>query len=422
MAIADQRSCQADAQGVIAIECARERALAGVETVSGDEVAPLAAARGRVTASAILSTHALPPFDQSAMDGYAVRTRDGARGLHCLPIVSRRAAGASASLISADGPAAVRIFTGARIPSGFDAVVMQEECSQADGRVTIRTWPKPGQHVRPAGDDMPAGAVIVDADTLVDARHCSILAASGVPNVHVRRRLRVGVLSTGDELRDPSEPLQGSEIHDSNRAMLLSLVQCNAIDATDLGRIEDKSDRIASVLQKAAREFDVLISSGGVSVGEEDHVHAAVELAGGSLEWLGTSIKPGKPVSVGRLGSANVIGLPGNPVAALVTFLWFARPILQRRMGLRPADPIVVAARAGFDELRKSSRDEFVPVVISGRSSDGYPVVEKRRRAGAARLSSLLGADGFARLPAGERRIVRGDPINLYPFAAAFSL
>ncbi len=423
MAAVDTTSCCTVGHShVIPIETARRRALDHVRTVVGTERVLLAAARGRVTASPVLSGHALPPFDQSAMDGYAVRTGDVAEHSQGIPVVGRRAAGAVTGAIVVEGPAAVRIFTGAAVPEGFDAVVMQENCTRNGASVTVLKWPDLGEHIRPAGNDVREGEVIVQADTLIDARYMAILAAAGVSSVLVRRRVRVGVLSTGDELREPNEPLRRGEIHDSNRAMVLSLVAESSIETSDLGRIEDDPARIADALRSAARDFDVLISTGGVSVGEEDHMGAAVRKAGGTLDWLGTSIKPGKPASVGRLAHANLIALPGNPVSALVTFLWFGRPILRRRMGLHAADPLPVSARAGFDELRKAGRDEFIPVAIDGRDNDGCPVVAKRRPAGSAQLSSLLDADGFARISADRSRVARGDAIDFYPFSTAFSL
>ena len=194
------------------------------------------------------------------------------------------------------------------------------------------------------------------------------------------------------------------------------------MELTDLGRIQDDASFIARAFEAAARDSDIVISTGGVSVGEEDHVRAAVTAAGGKLWPLKAAIKPGKPASVGRLGAANLIGLPGNPVSALVTFMWFARPIISRRMGLQPREPLPVAAIAGFSEMRSTGRDEFTPVVIAGHDSDGRPIVEKRRQAGSARLSSLIEADGFARIPAKQSTISRGDLLRLYTFGADFCL
>lgn len=415
-------SCCADPAAFVSIEIARARAIEGVGAVAGEEVVALRAARGRVTISTVVASHAIPTFDQSAMDGYAVRTCDITEASATLPVVARQAAGPSLGVDMSPAQAAVRIFTGAAVPPGYDAVVMQEACTARAGLVTIAHKPARGEHIRLAGDDVPAGAVIVEAGTLIDARHIAILAAAGLPNIRVRRTVRVGVLSTGNELRDVHEQLRAGEIHDSNREMLMSLLEGPAIKTVDLGRIPDDRTSIAKAFDAATRDLDVVISTGGVSVGEEDHVAAALTAVGGTLSPLKAAIKPGKPASVGRLGAAVLIGLPGNPVSALVTFLWFARAILQRRMGLEPSNPSPVAAVAEFDEIRRPGRDEFVPVVITGRDTAGHPVVEKRRRAGSARLSSLIDADGFARI-SGELSVVsRGDLLSLYAFGADFCL
>lgn len=414
--------CCMDHGTSLSVESAQKRALEGVSGVDGEEIVSLRTARGRVTTSTILAEHALPPFDQSAMDGYTVRTSDFTNGLSTFPVVARQAAGPDGCAAVTGAPAAVRIFTGAVIPMGFDAVVMQEDCRPLTGTVNVLRRPIRGEHIRISGDDVAAGDVIVEARTLIDARHVAMLAAAGAASIRVRRRVRIGVLSTGNELREPNEHLAPGEIHDSNRAMLLSLLESASVDAIDLGRIADNRDVIVKTFEAAAGDFDVIISTGGVSVGEEDHVRAGVMAAGGALEQLNAAIKPGKPASVGRLGATNLIGLPGNPVAALVTFLWFARPMVLRRMGLTPTEPSSFAAVAGFDEIRKPGRDEFIPVVIAGHENDGRVLIDKHRRAGPARLSSLLGADGFARIPRHMSAIAPGDRLYFYPFTPGFSL
>jgi len=406
----------------VSVEVARIRTIEDVTAVVGEEDVPLRAARGRVTVSPVLAEHALPPFDQSAMDGYAVRTRDFDGPTATFPVVGRQAAGQAYWTGEHAESAAVRIFTGAAIPDGFDAVVMQEECASRPGVVRINRRPAPGEHIRLAGDDVAAGAVIVGPDVLVDTRHIAIMAAAGIPRVKVRRRVRVAVFSTGNELREPHEVLVPGAIHDSNRAMLLTLLEAAAVELIDLEQVRDHKSSITEAIAAAARDSDIVISSGGVSVGEEDHVRTAVMAAGGQLWPLKAAIKPGKPASVGRLGAANLIGLPGNPVSALVTFMCFGRPIILRRMGLPPQNLSPIAAVAGFAETRKAGRDEFVPVVITGHDQEGRPIVEKRRRSGSARLSSLIDADGFARIPARHSVVSPGDPLFLYTFSGDFCL
>lgn len=411
-----------DAPGLLSVEAARAVAVEGVAAVSGEEIVPLRAARGRVTVEAVPACHAIPPFDQSAMDGYAVRTRDLTEGPTALPVVARQPAGPTHLANLPEGPAAIRIFTGAPVPAGFDAVVMQEQCDRVANTVTVRKRPAPGEHIRRAGDDVPLAQILLGPDTSIDARHVAMLAAAGVAEVSVRRRVRLAVLSTGNELRNPGETLKSGEIHDSNRTMLMALLASEATEITDLGRIPDSKARISKTIREASSNFDVVISTGGVSVGEEDHVGAAVLEADGSFLPLNASIKPGKPASVGRVGSAVIIALPGNPVSALVTYLWFGRPVLQRRMGLKPELPRPVSAASGFDELRHPGRDEFVPVVIRGHDEQGRPVLDKRRAPGTARLSSLIGADGLARISGHLSAIRRGDPLNFHPFGCDFGL
>jgi molybdopterin molybdotransferase len=415
-------SCCADHSGFVSVEAAREQALAGVVPISRGELIPLHSAHGRIAASAVSASHALPPFNQSAMDGYAVRTRDFADGRATFPVVGRQAAGPQLRDQLPNIPAALRIFTGAPLPADFDAVIMQEHCTRVGDSVTVPKQPTHGDHIRLLGEDVPTGATILQTGTAIDARHIAILAAAGNPAVHVYKRVRVGVLSTGNELREPHEPLAPGEIHDCNRAMLLSLLQGPAVELTDLGRVHDDPATIAEAFHEASSKFDVILSTGGVSVGEEDHVRSSVAAAGGTLASLKASIKPGKPVSVGRLGGANLIGLPGNPVSALVTFLWFARPIVMRKAGIVLDEPRPVPAIAGFDETRHPGRDEFVPVVISGRDGSGRLVIEKTGPGGSARLSSLLGTDGLARIPGTTTRVTRGCPLDLYLFDGLFKL
>lgn len=412
----------ADHAGFVSVEAARKLALDGVLPVAGEELVPLRSAHGRVAASSVSASHPLPPFNQSAMDGYAVRTRDFTAGRATFPVVGRQVAGQQLRDQLPNIPAALRIFTGAPLPADFDAVIMQEHCTRVGETVTMPRQPTQGDHIRLLGEDVPDGAIILTAGTTIDARHIAILAAAGVPAVRVHRQVRVGVLSTGNELREPHEPLAPGETHDCNRAMLFSLLHGPAIDLTDLGCVHDDPAVIAEAFNKASSTYDVVLSTGGVSVGEEDHVRSSVAAAGGTLASLKAAIKPGKPVSVGHLGRANLIGLPGNPISALVTFLWFARPIVMRRAGAVLDEPRPVPAAAGFDEIRHPGRDEFVPVVITGRDGIGRLVVEKTGPGGSARLSSLLGTDGLVRIPGTATAVTRGCPLDLYVFDGSFKL
>jgi molybdopterin molybdotransferase len=415
-------SCCDDHAGYVSVESARKHALEGAAPIRGQELIALHSARGRIAKSNVFARHAVPPFNQSAMDGYAVRTCDFANDVATFPVEGRQAAGLSFGRHLTSGPAAFRIFTGAPTPEDFDAVVMQEHCTQRGVLVTVSKRPQAGDNIRLLGEDVAAGAVVLSAGTRIDARHIALLAAAGVPSVRVSRRVRVAVISTGNELREPQEHLALGEVHDCNRAMLLSLLDDSAVDLTDLGLVPDQPATIADSFMKASCKFDVIISTGGMSVGEEDHLRSAVTAAGGVLSLLKASIKPGKPASVGNLGDAILVGLPGNPVSALVTFLWFARPIVMRRAGLSTEPPRPVPAVAGFDETRKPGRDEFVPVVVSGLDANGQFVLEKPRPRGSARLSSLLDTDGLARIPGSATIVARGQRLDLYRFEGQFSL
>jgi molybdopterin molybdotransferase len=413
-------ACCTEHSDSVSVEIARARALQGVTAVQGDESVPLHQSRGRVTAADVLARHAVPPFNQSAMDGYAVRTRDFSAPAAILPVVGRHAAGPTRATERMTSPSALRIFTGAPVPPDFDAVVMQEHCEATDNSVTMSRRPASGENIRLMGEDVRVGATILEAGTEVDARHVALLASAGVPTVRVRRRVRVAIVSTGNELREPHESLAFGEIHDCNKLMLLSLLDDPAIEVSHLGTVADCREKIAERLFAASREFDVILSTGGMSVGEEDHVRPSVIAAGGTLAPLKASIKPGKPVSVEHLGDATLVGLPGNPVSALVTFLGFARPIVMRRAGADPKAPRPVASIADFEELRHPGRDEFVPISVSGQDDCGRLILGKPRPRGSARLSSLLGTDGLARFPGHLTAVTRGTPLEFYPFTGPF--
>jgi molybdopterin molybdotransferase len=415
-------ACCSEHSDSVSVEIARARALQGVTAIQGDDPVPLHQSRGRIAAADVVARHAVPPFNQSAMDGYAVRTQDFSAPVTNLPVVGRHAAGLTRATERMTSPSALRIFTGAPVPPEFDAVVMQENCEVADNSVTMSSRPKSGENIRLLGEDVPVGATILESGTEIDARHVALLASAGVPTVLVKRKVRVAIVSTGNELREPHESLAFGEIHDCNRSMLLSLLDNPAVEVSHLGTVADCRETIAERFLVASREFDIVLSTGGMSVGEEDHVRSSVIAAGGTLGPLKASIKPGKPVSVGQLGDAMLVGLPGNPVSALVTFLWFARPIVMRRAGADPKEPRPIASVADFEELRRPGRDEFVPINVSGQDDCGRMILGKPRPRGSARLSSLLATDGLARFPGHLTAVTRGTPLEFYPFTGPFHL
>lgn len=406
---------------LINVERARFAAIAGVLPVVGFERLPLCDLLGRILDEDIHASIALPPFDQSAMDGYAVRSSEFSSVPATRRVAGRVAAGHQPSKESYPEGTVVRIFTGAAIPSGFDAVIMQEFCSRDGELVSINHLPTPGEHVRRSGDDVRIGDLLVAKDTLIDPRHIAIMAAGGIALANVRRKLNVGLISTGDELFDTSEILGPAGIHDSNKPMLAAMLARPGITLHDFGHVSDDPDVLAHAFSDAAKTVDVLVSTGGISVGEEDHVQAAIAAKGGYVDPLKAGIKPGKPAAIGRLGDCVLLALPGNPLSALVTFLWFARPVIEKRMGMTPSMPMAIKAHAGFSEHRRPGRDEFVPVAVR-KEDDGTLLATKLGRGGSSRLAPLVSADALARISGNLERIEIGDPLDIYLFSSGFAL
>ena len=403
---------------LISVERARMAAIAGVLPITGSEQLPLADVLGRVLDGDVNSSIALPPFDQSAMDGYAVRSAEFVAIPTARKVTSRIAAGQRPAKDGYPDLSVVRILTGAEVPPGFDAVIMQEFCDRAGDIVSINHQPVCGENIRRAGEDVQAGATLVASGTTVDARHIAIMAAGGIRKVDVRRKVKVGLISTGSELCGTSEELQPGRIYDSNKPMLAALLTRPGIDLHDCGHVTDDPDLLAQAFFNASESIGVLVSTGGISVGEEDHVQAAIASKGGYVDALRAGIKPGKPVAIGRLGNCVLLALPGNPLSALVTFLWFARPVIEKRMGMTPSVPTAIRAQAGFHEERRPGRDEFVPVAMKV-GSDGRLTVSKLGRGGSSRLSPLVTANGLARIPGNLERIQPGEYLDVYPFSGA---
>ena len=313
----------------------------------------------------------------------------------------------------------MRVFTGAPMPPGADTVLMQEDARLEPGGAVLAVPPglKPGANARPAGEDIAGGALALPAGRRLRAPEIGLAAALGLLALPVRRRVRVGVFSTGDELASPGEPLRAAQTYDSNRFTLLALLAGLPADAIDLGILPDRPEAVAAALRQAAGSHDMLLSSGGVSTGEEDHVRAAIEGSGNLVFWR-LAIKPGRPAAMGVVGGVPVVGLPGNPVAAVVTFLHLARPLVLRLAGAAPAPLPRFAARAAFSYRKKGGRREYVRV----RLHPGTPLPEaaKFAREGAGLLSSLTESDAFAELPEEVTAVAPGDIVQVLPFAAVF--
>ncbi|GAA0600101.1 molybdopterin molybdotransferase MoeA [Caenispirillum bisanense] len=385
--------------------------------VTDVEAAPLWAALGRVLARDVVSAVDLPPATNSAMDGYALAAADVAGpdgGETVLPVTGRQAAGRPLEGEARPG-AAVRIFTGAPMPAGCDAVVMQEEVTlQADGRVVIPPGVKPGRNVRRAGEDVAAGAVVLRAGTRLRPQDIAMAAAAGCAGRPVSRPLRVALFSTGDELHEPGTPLPAGGIYDSNRHALRAMLAGLPVTVTDLGRLMDDPAAVRRALEAAALDHDVVMTTGGVSVGEEDHVRQAVEAQGAITFWR-LNIKPGKPVALGRVGETVFLGLPGNPVATAVTFLLVARPILLRLAGAADIRLRRFQVPAGFSYVKKEGRREFIRVRLETRP-DGSTLARLDRGQGSHMISSLVDSHALAELAEDSPGVTEGESLTIIPF------
>lgn len=391
--------------------------LAAARPVDGVEVVDTLAANGRVLAEDQVSLLNVPSADNTQMDGYAVRAADCASDAARLRVAQRIPAGSVGQPL--EPGTAARIFTGALIPPGADAVVMQEQCEADGDQVTVRHAPKEGEWIRRAGEDVRAGSVILPAGTRLRAQELGLAASVGLATLPVRRRLRVAVFFTGDELAMPGEPLKPGAIYNSNRFALRGLLENLGCAFTDYGIVPDSLQATRDTLRKAAREHDLIITSGGVSVGEEDHIKPAVE-AEGRLNMWQIAVKPGKPLAFGavrraedRDGEAFFVGLPGNPVSSFITFLLFVRPFLLRLQGVTGAvEPRTIAMRADFDWPKGDRRNEF----LRARMNDAGGL-ELFPNQGSGVLTSTAWADGLIDNPPGQS-IARGDTVRFIPFAS----
>ncbi len=383
--------------------------LDAARAVEGVEIVPTLAANGRVLAEDVLSTLDVPSADNTQMDGYAVRAADCASGSATLRVAQRIPAGSVGQPLM-PGTAA-RIFTGALIPSGADAVVMQEQCEAVGDSVTVRHAPREGEWIRRTGEDIVAGSVILAAGTRLRGQELGLAASVGLAKLPVRRRLRVAVFFTGDELAMPGEPLAPGAIYNSNRFTLRGLLENFGCEVRDFGIVPDSLEATRATLREAAHGHDLIITSGGVSVGEEDHIKPAVE-AEGRLNMWQIAIKPGKPLAFGQVGEAFFLGLPGNPVSSFVTFLLFVRPFLLRLQGVSGAvEPGGYMLRADFDWTRADRRNEFLRVRIN--SAGGLDLFPNQ---GSGVLTSTVWGDGLVDNPPGNP-IAAGDLVRFIPFA-----
>lgn len=387
--------------------------VAGIETVS------LSEAGGRILAADIAATVDVPPHDNSAVDGYAVFFDDLDPDAETrLPIGGRVAAGETLGRPAKRGEA-IRVFTGAAMPEGPDTVMMQEDCREEAGAVTVAPGIKRGANRRDAGEDVRAGEVVLRRGRRLAPQDIGLAAAAGRPEIKVYEPLRVAVFSTGEEIAEPGGQPKPGGIYDANRYLLIAALRRLGCDIDDLGILPDDERKIAAALAKAAANHDLILTSGGVSTGEEDHVKAAVE-ARGALHFWRLAIKPGRPVAMGQVGKTPIVGLPGNPGAVLVTFLLIARPIILTLAGADASPPARFPVRAGFDYRKKAGRREFVRARLT-RMEDGSPSAEKHGKSGAGILSSMVAADGLVDLDPDTTYLKSGDMVDFLPFSEVLS-
>jgi molybdopterin molybdotransferase len=397
-----------EAVGIIA---ARVTAVQDVETVALEE------ADGRILAGGISAPLPLPPFTNSAVDGYAVRSGDlPPQSEQAFPVAGRVQAGASAGEPLQSGHA-MRIFTGAPMPEDADTVFMQEDVRiDDDGKVVLPAGLRRGANVRPAGEDVAAGRSALAAGQRLRPQDVALAAAFGLTQVDLRRRIRVAVFSTGNELISPGTPRGPAQLFDSNRFMLMAMLRRLGCEVSDLGILADDRAALAWALKQAAGTHDLILTTGGVSTGEEDHVKASVESVGTLVLWR-MAIKPGRPVAMGIIGGTPFIGLPGNPVASFVTFVHVVRPTVLALSGAVQQPLVPMPVRAAFSYKKKIARREYVRVNLR-RAPDGGLEVTKFPREGAGLLSSLVDTDGLVELGEPLTRVEPGQTVGFLSYAS----
>jgi molybdopterin molybdotransferase len=395
-----------EAVGIIA---AKVTAVQEIESVA------LVAADGRILVRDVAAPLALPPFTNSAVDGYAVHGSDLPPDKEkTFPVKGRVAAGRAAQAVKPGE--AVRIFTGAPMPEGTDTVFMQEDVRlDKDGDVVLPAGLKIGANVRPAGEDIPQGHVALKAGQRLRPQDVALAAAFGLTQLDVVRRIRVAVFSTGDELASPGTPRASAQLFDSNRFMLIAMLRRLGCEVGDLGILRDERDPLATALKRVAGEHDLILTTGGVSTGEEDHVKAAVESVGRLVLWR-MAIKPGRPVAMGIISGTPFIGLPGNPVASFVTFVHVVRPIVLALSGAMPAPLLPMPVRAAFAYKKKSGRREYVRVTLRQTAAGALEAL-KFPREGAGLLSSLVDTDGLVELPESVTAVAPGETVGFLGYA-----
>lgn len=399
------------------IDDALEAIASRLESLAEIERVPLKDALHRALAETVTASRSVPPLPNSAVDGYAVRHCDlKPVGDTVMSLQGRVAAGHPLEALPPPGHA-VRIFTGAPMPEGFDTVFMQEDVKLgSDGKIILPAGLKRGANARDAGEDVLMGQALLDMGKRLSPADLGLLASQGFTEIAVRTPLRVAILSTGDELAEPGDTAMPGQLFDSNRTMLSALTRSIGAEVTDLGIIPDDPSRIERTLIQAAKTHHVILSSGGMSTGEEDHLTDCLKKVG-SVHFWRLAIKPGRPVGLGQIGNAVVVGLPGNPAAAAVCFAALTRPLLARLGGLRLPDPKRYLVESAFSYKKKPQRREYVRVRLVDRPGD-LPLAEKYPKEGAGILTSIAESDGFVILSEDTTQVIEGDTVAFLPFDA----
>jgi molybdopterin molybdotransferase len=411
--------CFAFGGPLMSVEAAVALIAGRLQTITTTESVPLLAADGRFLAAPLIAGISLPPFANSAVDGYAVRFADLAPDQETRLLVSGRVAAGSRLGRSVAPGEAVRIFTGAPLPEGADTVFMQEDARALDdGSVALPRGLKRGANTRLAGEDVARDAVAIRAGTRMRPQDVAMAAALGHERVSVRARPRVAVFSTGNEVVAPGGVLEHGKLYDSNRIMLQMMLTRLGCSVSDLGILPDDETILAGALKSAAQNHDLILTSGGVSTGEEDHVKAAVERVGSLVLWR-LAIKPGRPVAMGVIGGAAFIGLPGNPVASFITFAQVVRLVILALSGAPVEAVSAIPVTADFSYRKKAGRREYVRVFLR-MGGDGTPHAVKYPREGAGLLSSLVETQGLVELMEERLTVTPGDSVGFLPFSGLF--
>ncbi len=407
--------CFAFGGDLMSLEDALADLSARIGPVMGPEQVPLAAALNRIMSQDIVAGRDVPPHDNSAVDGYAVYFDDlDPDGDTRLAVTGRIAAGHPLGRDAKRGEA-LRIFTGAPMPEGPDTIFMEEDCSEEGDEVTLPPGLKRGSNRRDAGEDVKKGTVIIRAGQQLRAQEIGLMASVGISDAPVYERLRVAVFSTGDEVCDPGDDAPDGAIYDANRYAIRALLEGLGAAVTDLGILKDDEAAITKALEVAAPDHDLLVTSGGVSTGEEDHVKAAVG-ALGQIHFWRLAIKPGRPIALGQVGGAAFLGLPGNPVAAMVTFMIIGRPLVLRLSGAADITGVRYPVESGFDYKKKAGRREWVRVKLE-TNGQGRLVAMKHPSSGAGILTSMVEADGLVELAEDIEASEKGAIVDFLPFS-----